>query len=419
MKPYMEDAMLYGLEEVCLEVTNKCLSNCVHCSSSASRAGLPIELTLGEIKDLIDQAAILSISPLPGSAKDLHLDEFVKLMPVLRQELSEKEWEDAVTKEIIRKRQEKKGKPVLELSGGEPILHPDIYEIARYGKKKGFRIKLYTAAIAQRGKGITAEDVEQWANILDKDDEVIISVEGATEKTHEDMTKVKGHFRIVMDAIDLFQRHSITVTAHCTPTKINYKEIPDLVDLLDEKLVREVAFLRLVPQGRALKNLNKLMLTREEFMELQEIITEEWRVREQHPHPEQVVKVRCGCPIDFRHLLYPVDKRPCHGGRDTIVVRPDGSLHPCPAWKGISKMTLGNIREDSLRSIWLDSEVLDLFRNFTPDDLQGECHWCSSKMICGGGCPAQRILSNINRGIIDKRALLAVGPDPLCFKDLL
>jgi len=376
---------------------------------------------LDEIKDLIDQATLLSVSPLPGSAKNLSLDEFTKLIPTLCQKLSEagndEEWEDAISKEIIQRRQEAIGKPVLELSGGEPILHPNIYEIASYGKGKGFKIKLYTAAIAQGGKGITADDVEQWSNILDKDDEVIISVEGATEQTHERMTAVKGHFRIVMDSIDLFQRYNINVTAHCTPTKINYKEIPQLVDLLDEKLVRGVAFLRLVPQGRALKNIDKLMLTKEEFVDLQTIITEEWKAGEQHP--ERVVKVRWGCPIDFRHLLYPVDKKPCHGGRDTIVVRPNGSFHPCPAWKEIKEMSLGNLRSESLGHIWLDSEVLNLFRSFTPNDLQGECCWCASKTICGGGCPAQRILVNLKRGITNKRALLAVGPDPLCFKELV
>ncbi len=408
--------MIYSLDDICLEVTARCLCHCGHCSSRASASGLPNELTLDEIKSIIDQAALLSVCTLPRPARDLRLDEVLQILPKLPWGLLEEEWREEVERRLLQLRETQRGKPVLALSGGEPLLRPDIRAITTYGKQKGFRIILYTAVVTAPGRGVTTEDAEQWATILDEDDRLAISIEGATASTHEAMTGVGGHFQMVIDAIELFRRHKIIVTAHCTPTKLNYREIPALVKLAAELGVTEVAFLRLVPQGRALDNYPRLKLEREDFLELQRIITEEWKRGERG---SDGVKVRWGCPIDFRHLLYPIEKRPCHGGRDTIVVRPDGELHPCPAWKDIKGMSLGNARTDSLGKVWLDSEVLNLFRGLTPDDLHGECSWCPNKAMCGGGCPAQRILANRSRGIKDKRALLAVGPDPLCFKELL
>jgi radical SAM protein with 4Fe4S-binding SPASM domain len=408
--------MLHSLDDVCVEVTNRCLCYCRHCSSEASIAGFPNELTLDEIKNIIDQAALLSASTLPGSTKDLRLEELVQILPKVAWDFREEEWIEDLERQLLELRETRRGRPILALSGGEPLLRPDIREIATYGKQKGFKIILYTAAVTAPGRGLAAQDAEQWAAILDEDDRVAVSIEGANAVTFEAMTGVKGHFQIVMDAIELLRRHKIIVTAHCTPTKLNYREVPALVKLAAELGVTEVAFLRLVPQGRALENYDRLRLNRGEFRELQEIMTEEWKRGERGGDS---VKIRWGCPIDFRHLLYPIEKRPCHGGRDTLVVRPNGEVHPCPAWKDIDELSLGNARTDSLAGLWLDSEVLNLFRQFTPDDLQGECYWCANKALCGGGCPAQRILANQTRGIKDKRALLAVGPDPLCFRELL
>jgi radical SAM protein with 4Fe4S-binding SPASM domain len=392
------------------------LCYCRHCSSEASIAGFPNELTLDEIKNIIDQAALLSASTLPGSTKDLRLEELVQILPKVAWDFREEEWIEDLERQLLELRETRRGRPILALSGGEPLLRPDIREIATYGKQKGFKIILYTAAVTAPGRGLAAQDAEQWAAILDEDDRVAVSIEGANAVTFEAMTGVKGHFQIVMDAIELLRRHKIIVTAHCTPTKLNYREVPALVKLAAELGVTEVAFLRLVPQGRALENYDRLRLNRGEFRDLQEIMTEEWKRGERGGDS---VKIRWGCPIDFRHLLYPIEKRPCHGGRDTLVVRPNGEVHPCPAWKDIDELSLGNARTDSLAGLWLDSEVLNLFRQFTPDDLQGECYWCANKALCGGGCPAQRILANQTRGIKDKRALLAVGPDPLCFRELL
>jgi|GEM_PF-505721 len=412
--------MLHGLEEVCVEITNRCLCKCIHCSSSADARPNQSQLTLDQVKSIVDQAAFLSISALPLSPKSINLDELIHFMPFLSNGKLSAEQIDA---EIINNRRRKRGKPVLELSGGEPLLHPDIPEIIRYGKKKGFRITVYTAAICDSGKRITPSDAEALAAILDEDDRIAISLEGATADTHEQMTNVKGHFDMVLGAIDCFRKYdNLVLSAHCTPTRINYKDIPELIELLAEKRIREVAFLRLVPQGRALKNMGKLMLTRAEFMELQEIITDVWKKGELstgEPLGANTVKVRWGCPIDFRHLLYPAEKRPCHGGRDTLVVRPDGSIHPCPAWKQIDYMSLGNIATHPIRDVWRDSEVLNDFRSLATGDLQGDCYWCTSKAICGGGCPAQRILANRKRGLANKKALLSVGPDPLCFRNLV
>jgi len=422
--------MKYRLKEICIEVTNECPSNCMHCSSEAGKA-LPNELTLDEIKSIIDDFKEMN-TPAIDRDKSLSLEEAVILFAKINS-LSDEEKKllindrEYIKRKIFELREANNEKPTVELSGGEPLVKKDIIEVIRYIKEKGFRVVIYTSGLINsnnRPVGITSDQelIDNLFRLLVREDGdcMIFSLEGAKERTHDGITNRNGHYKIIMDAMQAFLQIKMNVEIHCTPMRLNYREIPDLISIGNEFKIQNISFLRLVPQGRALQYIDALMLDQKEFKELIEILHKEWLNAEE----SQTTKIRLGCPIDFRHLIFPIKRKPCHGGKDQLLIRPNGDIHPCPAWKEIENMSLGNIRDEKkekpIKDAWINSEVINLFRSYSADGLWGDCYFCiHGTDICGGGCPAQRIISNKTRGIQNKEAQLRVGPDPLCFKHLL
>lgn len=420
--------MKYRLKEICVEITNKCPSRCIHCSSLAGEALLN-ELTTQEIKNILNTFYEMSSFSLKTD-KQISLEEALYFFSTgnLQKKEDGQEWNKFLQSELFKLRSQRQDKPALAISGGEPLCRPDIYEIVKYAKEKGFKVLFYTSALAEKDNtfcvGLTDEFIGKIQKIFDKEDSIILSVEGATAETHEKITKIKGHFEILEDAALRLKKHkTFKVEMHCTPMKLNFREVPDLIELAKDWSVDNISFLRLVPQGRALNNKEKLMLDKKEFKELLIMLHREWLKTEEEPTSKP--KVRLGCPIDFRHLMFPVKRKPCHGGKDQLLIRPDGEIHPCPAWKDIEGMSLGNLKDDrqdkiTIQSAWLNSDVMGLFRKYCSNNLWGDCFYCPHGIdICAGGCPAQRILANQDRGIRNKEALLRIGPDPLCFRNHL
>ncbi len=423
--------MKYRLKEICIEVTSECPNDCLHCSSEASMRQ-PHELDFKEIKSIVDVFKEMSMPSL-DRAKSLTLEDAIILISKINGLFDngkkfKVEDKDALQSELLKLKEINKVKPVVELSGGEPFVREDIFDIISYIKEKNLTLIIYTSGIKKSKKGVVgiADDpgfIDKLSTILRKEDEdcIVLSLEGAKEKTHDLIMKREGHFKIVEDAIVAFKQKKMNIEIHCTPMKLNYMEIPSLIEKVNMLNISNISFLRLVPQGRARQNKDMLMLSPEEFKSLIDILHKEWLKAENNP---SATKIRLGCPIDFRHLMYSILRKPCHGGRDQILIRPDGDIHPCPAWKEMKELSIGNIRNDKkrepIRDAWLNSDIINLFRSYSADNLWGDCYYClHGTDICAGGCPAQRIISNKDRGIRNKEAQLRIGPDPLCFKHLL
>jgi MoaA/NifB/PqqE/SkfB family radical SAM enzyme len=91
-------------------------------------------------------------------------------------------------------------KPVVVLSGGEPLLREDVFDFARYGTEKGLRM-----CIATNGMLVTDEICEKMnASSVRM---VSLSLDGSSEEVHDDFRKVKGAFAAVENAARLFNKH--------------------------------------------------------------------------------------------------------------------------------------------------------------------------------------------------------------------
>lgn len=383
----------YQVKEVSLELSNRCLAKCKHCSSdSRDDAYLGDELSFDDWRRVISQAFSL-------------------------------------------------GAEVISLSGGEPLLYPYWRDVVSYIARLGMGILFYTCGITEiqeiRTMGASPDCNRLIVSRLMPEDillhlkgafqrswgKAIFSLEGADSVVHDEIVGITGSFSNTLSCIRRALELEIPVEVHFTPQVDNWLQIPDFLRLARRLEVDKVSFLRLVPQGRA--KTNNLMYSPLEFVLIQRMLYD-W---------EGDPKFRIGCPLSFGHLLGYIDERPrCHAGKDLMLIRPNGDIHACAGWKECQSLVLGNVLEHALSTIWELSRDLEMIRAFHEQNLaMGECLRCPWKSCCGGGCPAQRVIHNQNqkedtiteiydlsesaKTVIKTRTnwqLLIDGVDPMC-----
>jgi MoaA/NifB/PqqE/SkfB family radical SAM enzyme len=118
-------------------------------------------------------------------------------------------------------------KPVIVLSGGEPLLRKDVFDIANYGTGKGLRM-----CIATNGALVTEAVCKNMKTSGVR--MVSLSLDGSTEDVHDDFRKQKGAFAGVMNAAKLFNKYDIDFLINSSFTKRNQEEIPKVYRLAKE-----------------------------------------------------------------------------------------------------------------------------------------------------------------------------------------
>jgi radical SAM protein with 4Fe4S-binding SPASM domain len=284
------------------------------------------------------------------------------------------------------------GGDVIEISGGEPTAHSGLVEVIRYAKDFGFETRLYTAGF---------HSFEPLINQLlsSEIDKVIFNLQGADPKTHEFITRTKGSFESVIRSIKMIAR-DLRVGVHFVPMKPNFKELKNVIQLCSNLQVNEVGILRFMPQGRGDVNRSLLEPSKSEFKEIAEEA-----IRQFHYSEDPIIRI--GNPFNFCSLIdSSIPIQPCHAGLTSCLIKPNGEVAPCPAFKQNPRYVAGNIRKDTLTDIWRFSPVWHQFRLFDQKKLNGLCKSCKHLSSCRGRCHSQRILAF--RDIYQ-------GPDPHCF----
>lgn len=336
---------MFTLDELCVEVIGKCLMNCRHCSSSCSKTN----------ESILSYESILTI-----------LDDARRL-----------------------------GTKTLEISGGEPLLHPRILDIIREAKKY-FEVRLYTSGYLGNKEGITTSLVSSLVDLgLDR---IVFNVQGATADTHDRITMTRGSFESVMTSIKRITSVGLWTGVHFVPMIPNYKEIAAISELCNEIGVDRLAILRFVSQGRGSINTNELELSLESF---HSIILDVVREKKKYDR----LQIRTGCPMNFCSLV-DSDIKPvnCKAGKSTLLINFDGKVIPCPAFKETAEFKIGNIYFETLLEIWTHNPILQLLRNFDFTQIEN-CNRCHNLEHCRGRCVAQRFY---------KFGTINQGPDPMC-----
>ena len=279
------------------------------------------------------------------------------------------------------------GVPVLILSGGEPLLRADIFEISIHAKAMGFYVGLST-----NGTLIDNHNIERIAAV--GYDYVGISIDGLRE-THDRFRRLAGAFDASMNGIRLCHQHGIKVGMRFTMTQDNAHELPQLLTLMERQHVDKFYLSHLNYAGRG--NINRkhdvFLETTRWAMDL--LFDTSWRYVNEGKNKEFVTGNNDADGVYLLHWIkrhFPERVTHVHaklaqwGGNSSGVnvanIDNLGNVHPDTFWWHYN---LGNVRTRPFSEIWRDtSDPLMAGLKAQPRNIKGRCGACGYFDICGG-----------------------------------
>ncbi len=340
------------LRMVAWEVTRSCNLNCVHCRAAAACGPYAGELDTAACFRLLDEIAAFS-------------------------------------------------KPVIILTGGEPLLRSDIWEIAAYGDRLGLRM-----VMATNGTLVTEEIAGKMAAAGIR--RVSVSLDGLDAMSHDGFRRVPGAFAGALAGIGAMKKAGMEFQINTTITRDNLAQIREIHALaLNLGAAAHHIFL-LVPTGRA-RELAAQEISSEQYEE-----TLSWFYEQSRACPIQL-KATCaphyyrifhqrraadrreqrdrqptaadretgfpeGLPAQDATAGHPFNTmtRGCLGGMSFCFISHRGQVQPC----GYLELDCGRIGNQDFREIW---EVSPIFRDLRNLNLyKGKCGRCEFIRVCGG-----------------------------------
>jgi len=310
------------------EVTRSCNLNCAHCRAAASCGPYSGELSTDKCLKIIDEIAAMA-------------------------------------------------SPVIILTGGEPLLRPDIFEIASYGTNKGLRM-----VMATNGTLVTPAVAQKMIQSGIK--RVSISIDGKDAHSHDAFRQQKGAFAGAMTGIAALKNAGMEFQINTTITSANLEQIKDILDLTKSLGAAAHHIFLLVPTGRG-KELAGQTITAADYEEKlnwfhQESLSCEIQLKAtcaphyfRIMHQNKSVESRKKPSGHFHEMT-----RGCLGGITFCFISHVGQVQPC----GYLELDCGNMKKKSFSAIWEKSEVFRNLRDYSK--YGGKCGRCEFIKVCGG-----------------------------------
>ncbi len=343
--------MSYQAYSISWNLTQRCNLLCAHCYMSAfSGADSSQELTTGECRRIVDEIA--QVNP----------------------------------------------NVFLILTGGEPLLRKDLFDIAAYAAEKEFTVVLGTNGVLLRDKQarLMRQHGIQGASI---------SLDSTDPARHDAFRHLSGAYRGAIRATEALRAEGLDFSIHTSVTSWNVTEIPAMIDLARSLGARVLNLFFLVRTGRG-QDLTDI--TPDQYEDLLTYLARVQGVGNGHePKPVEApaffdqpedpwsvpagrsgdLIIRAKCAPHFRRIIYSLDptspllknyaQGSCPAGKQYCRIMPEGDVTPCP----YMPLSAGNLRRQSFSAIWEGASLLGELRD---PKLGGRCGACEFSRICGG-----------------------------------
>jgi len=331
------------------EVTRHCLLKCKHCRASAQPQASAGELTTQEFGATIDNIASFA-------------------------------------------------RPIIILTGGEPMLRSDIYEIASYAASKALPVVMSPCGMLVSDKTVAKIKAAGIRRIS-------ISIDGATAKSHDEFRGVAGSFDGCLRGIEAARRGGLDFQINTTISRHNVQELGAILELAIELGASVFNPFLLVPTGRG-KELADQELSPQQYERTLHWLADQqarkdirirvtcaphyFRILRQRPkaggESAGQSQPRAAGPQGHSHdmIAGPAPVLPfatgCLGGKSFAFISHRGRVQIC----GFMDVECGDLRRENydFRKIWLESKVFNQMRDV--DSYHGRCGYCEFRTICGG-----------------------------------
>jgi len=277
--------------------------------------------------------------------------------------------------------------PFINLGGGEPLLHPHLFDFVKYASSKGLQCTMNTNGYLLDIE--TAEKIKQTGFRA-----VGVSIDSPVEEKHDFFRNKKGSFKRALNALENLAKVNVKSTVSMVVSKLNFENFHELIPILREYKVSQLYLHNYKCSGLGYKNMEQYDLTPSEWHDF-------------YARALTLKKETKDLVISFDdpilHLLpqyeehHLVKGSTC--GKLSLNIRANGDITPC----GFMPIVIGNILKDDIIKLWKESPILMNLRNPIPN---GKCKNCGVYENCLGGCKA--------------RAYMLTGdfhnPDPHCWK---
>ena len=260
----------------------------------------------------------------------------------------------------------KAGFRILVLSGGEPLLREDIYQLIRHGSSLGLRV-----VVGSNGTLIN-EDVARRLKEAGVS-RVGISLDSREAKFHNQLRCSPTAWQEAVAGMAACRAMGLDFQLHTTVTEHNRAEVLGVTDVAIELGAKAHHVFFLVPAGRA-ADMEKDSLRATEYEQLLGQL-----MRKQQ---EVQIELKPTCAPQFMRIAAQMGlplrfERGCLAGTSYCVINHVGEVNPCP----YLPLKVGDIRERPFSEIWAGNEVFNRLRS---EELHGKCGTCHYKMICLG-----------------------------------
>lgn len=272
---------------------------------------------------------------------------------------------------------------LLILTGGEPLLRPDILEISDYAARTGFLVVMGTNGVLLNDETVQRMSDHGVAGAG-------ISLDAMDPVNHDKFRGMDGAWEGTMNGVEALKRANLDFLVQTSVTRWNYDEIPQIVDFAYELGAKVFNLYFLVRTGRG-KTVMDITPAQYETMlstlfELQAKYRGKMLVAAKcAPHYKRVIYEQ---QSDSPFLqAYPSGTCPC--GIYYCRITPEGDLTPCP----YMPVSVGNLKTESFATLWNQSKVFEELRDRKL--LEGKCGVCEFRDVCGG-CRARAYAATDN-----------------------
>ena len=258
---------------------------------------------------------------------------------------------------------------MLILSGGEPLLREDIFDLSEYASEKGMMVVIGSNGLLLDDS--VARKLKQ-AGVSG----ISISLDSIDPVIHDDVRSCPGAWKRAVAAIENCKNAGLSVQINTVVTSRNCDELPALMTFSQNRGVKVFSPFFLVCTGRGEELTD---ISPQQYEKTLSLIVES-----QGKYGDLMIRTRCAPTI--RRIMYHKDPESsllkmgtgrCLAGLTYCRITPEGDVTPCP----YLSVSTGNIRERDFGDIWNNSSLFISLRN---PSLKGKCKGCALRLVCGG-----------------------------------